>query len=173
MLRTALAAYNGRNIGPLEEILSEVPPSRRLLAELIDVATDDSNPTMQIGATWLLRKYLERGQSLDAALCRTLAGGLERIETRWARLHLCQTLASIAVPADCLDAFASFCRRGIASEHPFLRAWAHDAFHRLARQHPTLAPEAAVLLDAAEQDRAPSVRARVRAIRRERGTQRG
>ncbi len=49
----------------------------------------------------------------------------------------------------------------------FVRAWAYDAFYRLATQHPGYRPEVWRLLEQGMQEEAPSVKARIRQLLRE------
>ena len=55
-----LSGFDGKTLDELKSIKAVREPSSQLLGELVEITGgDDKN--MQIGATWLLRAYLEEG----------------------------------------------------------------------------------------------------------------
>ena len=164
-LETVIAAFEAEGVKGLQRALEDHAPSDTWLEELVRAITDER---ASVPATWMLRAYLERGADLSgqqtALLLRSLAG----VAQDDARLHLCQSVGSLDIPARNAEQLARFLRGGVAGEHKFTRAWATDAFHRLALQHPRYKREALKHVERALRDPAASVRARARHIDRER-----
>lgn len=164
-LHAALEAYDGKTVATLEAIHGGCVGSASLLDELIEITVDTESPAnVQAGATWLLRRYLQDGHAPTASGIERLAAGLAHIEHPWACLHLCQAMDPMAVPARHADAFATFLRRCLDMPSKFVRAWAYDGFFRLGQHHARFEPEALALLVKAQEEEAPSIRARVRKI---------
>ena len=162
-LRHRLSHVEGRDTGTLEAILADHPPDGARLDDLLELV-EEAEARVQEGATWLLRKYLERGVVLSPAQVRRLGVALDELPEGWARLHLCQAARFLDVPREAASRFAAFYRACWESPNTFLRAWAPDGFVRLAREHPGWLGEAEALLAEALGDPAASVRARARRI---------
>lgn len=118
------------------------------------------------GASWLLKTWLEAGGALEAELVSPLlaaAGG----SNRWAtRLHTLQLLPRLTLDASHRSLLEPWVRDSLQADNTFVRAWALDAFWELARVCPDLREEAGLRVDDAEVAEAPSVQARIRAIRK-------
>ena len=156
-----LADFDGKSIMSLKAIKSSFEVSTELLDELVEiVGTDDAN--LQIGATWMIRAYLEDGAQLESQQVERLSGLLAAMKDGFGRLHVCQCMHLIRVPDPLAESFADFFRTCLASKNTFLRAWAPSGFWRLADQHPRYEPEARALIEKALADPAASVRARAR-----------
>jgi len=156
-----LGHFDGKNVAVLQHLLSETPCTGEVLDDLLDaVAIDDAS--MQMAASWMLRQYLERGARLDPHRTRVLGEALPYVEAGFARLHLCQLMAHLQIPAEGAEAFAAFFRKSASHTNTFLRAWAPHGLHLLAQQHGEFADEARKMIEAALSDPAPSVRARAR-----------
>ena len=165
----ACSEYEQQGTRALERYCEDVTPSDALFDDLIDAVIADET---SVPATWLLRAILEAhegdGVELSSKHVARLCRGLERIERSDARLHVCQTVSLLSVPARNAEQMARFLRACSESDHKFVRAWAIDALQRLARQHARYRSEAAMALNAALEDPAASVRARARRIAAER-----
>ena len=158
-----LGEYDGKSTAVLEGIRAQVTPDEDLLLTLVDVLAHE-DPNMAAGASWLLRAWVASGVSLGTAGVEQLADELTEINGDWARLHICQTVRSLTVPADRAAEFGDFLESCRGSERPFLRAWATDGLHHLALQHPSCAEAAEQAIAQAHADPAASVRARARRI---------
>lgn len=157
-----LAQFDGKAAAVLQDIFrANHPPSGDVLDTLVDVVGDD-DAHMQTGASWLLRYYLADGFELTQAQVSRLASHLAGVHDGFGRLHLCQALRDLDVPSVDAEAFAEFIRDSAASRNTFLRAWAPDAFFRLALRHERYMDEARTMVVTALSDPAPSVRARAR-----------
>lgn len=159
-----LADYDGKAVATLEAIRVSRDPTPSILSESIGLADAPDDP-VSVGATWLLRAWLEEGATLDAAQISDFAARLEHVTAAWARLHACQCVRSLGSPdAESADRIATFLRDCRSSERPFLRAWATDGMHALSQCHPVFEAEADRMLADAFSDPAASVRARARRI---------
>ena len=158
-----LSRFDGKSIAELKSIKVAREHSSELLGELVDI-TGDEDENMQIGATWLLRAYLEEGARLSAGQLSRLVATLPVMSDGFARLHICQVMREIDVPPGHAEAFAGFFRACSESENTFLRAWATDGFWRLADQHPQYEAEARALIEKSLSDAKASGRARARKV---------
>lgn len=160
-LRHRLAAADPRRVEELEAIRGDHPGSPELLGELA-VLVGDPEERMRLGASWLLRAFLEDGVPFRGEDVRVLARALPAATDGFTRLHLCQAMRHIPVGAEELPGVLDFLRECWRSSNTFVRAWAPDALAQLARRHPELEGEAARMLEAALSDPRASVRARAR-----------
>lgn len=161
-LEESLRAYDGKSTAVLESILGAGAPDAAELREAVALC-GSAEPHVAAGASWLLRAWAEaEGVSVGAPLVRRLAVVLPQIEDHWARQHVCQALRSLRVPRPVAEEFAAFVRACVASERPFLRAWAVDGMVRLSAAHSDYRLEAEGMVAAALGDPKASVRARAR-----------
>ena len=151
------------SIAELRSITAAREHSSGLSGELGQITRDDDK-NMRIGATWLLRAYLEEGARLSAGQVSRLVDALPTMADGFARLHICQVMREIDVPPRHAEAFAGFFRACSQSENTFVRAWAPDGFWRLADQHARYEAEARALIEKSLSDAKASVRARARKI---------
>lgn len=167
-LRPRLYDYDGTHTEVLEALAIEltgsasgIPPE--VWNEVVELARDPEG-RIAAGATWLFRRWVEEGHVPTGRALERLSEHLGDVADKWARLHLVQALPSIDLPRELAPAWADFCRRGLAADAPFLRAWSVNAFVHLARIDPALASEARAALESALSDPKASVRARARKI---------
>ncbi|MEM9378565.1 MAG: hypothetical protein AAGB93_01355 [Planctomycetota bacterium] len=163
-MEDAVRAYERGGIEGLRALVDPAPDETWLDALVAACADARAN----VAATWLLRAHLEAGADLGRERTASLLRALDRVSDDDARLHLCQTVASLDVPARNAEQLARFLRAGLAGRHKLVRAWSVDGLHRLARQHARYRGEAQIALDGARRDSVASVRARARRIDAER-----
>ena len=162
-LSNDLRAYDGKAVTLLSE--AEVKHGARptYLAELVVLAASDEAHVSD-GATWLLKAGLEKGRGLKLKETKALIGSLEVITSWPAQLHICQMAHLLAVPQADAAAFAAWLGGLLGHKRPFLRAWSMSALVAVAGQHSAHAAQAEAALQAAREDPAASVRARVRNV---------
>ncbi len=158
-------AYSQDGVPALDEARARHAPSPELLDTLVEGC---SQPGRAVCSSWLLRAYLQGNAKLDAGQTARLLRRLDQVQDGDARLHLCQATAHLLIPRRNAPQLARFLDRCGAAGTKFLRAWAMDAYHRLALQHPDHRSEARQLLERGLSDPAASVRARARRIQAER-----
>ena len=161
-ITSAIERFDGKDPAPLRELASEM--TERYVPHLIDLA--DGEPKEQQAATWILKDWTDRGHTLDGQSASMLIRRASRFEHWEATLHVLQMLgAGMAVPAHHVDEAINILQANTVSERPFLRAWAYYGLAAVARQHPQHRELVAGVLDAAADDPAGSVRARLKRAR--------
>jgi len=163
-LTQALLEFDGKSTGALERFAAAHQPGARLIAALCSFAAGEDR-NVQAASTWLLKRYRVAGADLSPGRAEALLRLLLQ-ETSWlTRLHILQMMDTFVVPSPLatplIDALAS--QAGGAK--PFIRAWSAHGAAALADQHPAYRDRVLDLLAQAEQDGAPSVRARLRRTR--------
>ena len=111
-----LSRFDGKSIVELKSIKAAREHSPELVGELVDI-TGGEDKNMQIGASWLLRAYLEEGARLSEAQLSRLVDALPAVSAGFARLHICQVMREIEVPPGHAEAFAGFFRACSQSEN--------------------------------------------------------
>lgn len=164
-LARALFDFDGKRTDALEAFADSHRADASLVAECCDfAASDDSN--LQTAATWLLKRFAVTGAQLSARQSETLLGLLLR-ETSWLpRIHVLQMMDTLVVPKSLAEPLMRALNALSSDTNTFIRAWSVHGAATLADQHPTYRDNALELLVAAEQEEAPSVRARIRQTRR-------
>ncbi len=123
-------------------------------------------PAAQKGASWLLKAFLEDGSSLSTSQVKRLYARMPDLEHWETVLHFLQILPLLTVPLSNKDAVHTFLRQCLNSKNKFVRAWTYNGLHHLAQQHPEFAEEVDALLIKALENEAPSVKARIRNIKK-------
>lgn len=164
-LTQALLDFDGKSTEVLERFAADYQSDASLIAELCDFSAGDDRD-VQAAATWLLKRFGVTGAKLSTEQTDSLLRLLLQ-ETSWlSRIHVLQMMDTLFVPrslaADLMEALAA----QASGENTFIRAWSLHGAAVLADQHGDYRERAAGLLAQAEQDAAPSVRARLRRTRR-------
>jgi hypothetical protein len=164
-LRDELELFDGRHTDVLERILSGSRQTNSLIRNLV-LLVADKEPKIQTGATWLLRRLAENHVPFKTEHLIALFGSLSEL-THWIpKLHVCQMLPHVAIPTGSECSVVWFLERNLFDENKFLRAWSYNGFWELARQHPEHVDRAMEQIDCGETDKAASVKARIRKIRK-------
>ena len=164
-LTQALLDFSGKRTEALERFAAAHALDASLIAELCDfAAVGDHN--VQAAATWLLKRFGVNGTQLSPGQTESLLRLLLQ-ETSWlARLHVLQMMDTLVVPSALAPPLLAALEAQARGENTFIRAWSGHAAAALADQHCACRDRVLDLLAAAEQDAAPSVRARLRRTRR-------
>jgi hypothetical protein len=164
-IRDELEAYDGKHIDVLERILSRHRSTNSFVGSLVSLVADE-NQNLQTGATWLLKRLAENDFQFRRDHLVALFGSLSEL-THWiSKLHVCQMLQHVAIPDESARNVVWSLDRNLWDENRFLRAWSYNGFYELARQHKKYITRATEQLDRGEADKAASVKARIRNIRR-------
>lgn len=158
--------FDGRDPKPLEEIAKTLDDDD--LESVVDAITDD-DLRIQVGSTWILKRWIETGGTLSPHVAGQLVDSLATVRAPEAQLHLLQVLPRLALDPERVDAIFARAIDLTGSEHTFVRAWAYNALAFAATLDPTRRDEVEAQLDAAANDKA-SVRARIRNARQGRFT---
>jgi len=161
----SLRQFDGKRTVDLERLSDSLPRSDDSVARLLVVAEHDET-TVQVGATWILKRWLEEGVPHVERSAVHLVQLLTHA-THWqARLHLLQMLASLCVPVESLSVLVKELSGLLMDDNKFVRAWALSALANVADQNDALRQDVNSTIEDAENDEAASVRARVRQIQK-------
>ncbi len=131
-----------------------------LLNQLPDDEFENAN-------TWLLKRYLEKGNRLPANIEIRILDLLPHLSGWEAKLHLLQILPFITVPKSRSSTIRVILLALIRENNKFIRAWAYNGLYHLQTCHPEYKTEMITLLNKAYSSEAPSIKARIRNILRE------
>lgn len=162
-LAQELADYDGKHVETLQELLRAYEPKAAVMRQCIRLSTNE-RWQVALGATWLMYHWLKNGAALTKKLVAEQAELLPDVSNKWAQMHITRCVPLIEIHADQASAFAQFLERCCANQMPFLRAWGMDSLYRLALRHDECMPLARAAMEAAQEDPAASVRARLRRI---------
>jgi len=118
-------------------------------------------------ATWLIKHHLERKQAFSNLQVAHVFDQLGHLQNWEAKLHVLQILPHVTIPECYKDSVEDFIRGCLSEINKFVRAWAYNGFYELACQYPELQSEAEILFEAASEDEAASVKARVSNIQKQ------
>src|SRR3984893_3953700 len=164
-IRDELKQFDGKHTDVLEGILSRHRPTNSFIRALV-ILVADKEPKIQTAATWLLKRLAENEVQFKAEHLMALFGSLSEL-THWiSKLHVCQMLQYVAIPKDSDRTVALFLERNLRDENKYLRAWSYNGFYELARRHEKYIAYALEQLERGETDKAASVKARIRNIRK-------
>jgi hypothetical protein len=159
-----LLAWDGRDSLPLRDLADGLAVTPESVGQLVTLARR-SEPALPVGATWVLKRWLERGHAFDRRLSGRLAVLLDR-ELPWAAaLHVLQSLPRLDLTPDRWRDLEPALEAHRRSPRAIVRAWAYNGLALLADREPGLRRRVRALLDAALADEAPSVQARIRNVR--------
>ncbi len=158
--------FDGKTTGSLEAACRSAGKDFASFDRLLDLA-EGADTRLQIAATWAIRKLLELGAAMSGEQLKRFPG-TAAAQTAWeAQLHIAQSLQFLDDADPGAQGFAKTILPWCAAKRPFLRAWAIDAYCRLAQHDAELRETALELLAQGEQDPAASVRARMRNLRKD------
>lgn len=161
----ALAEFDGRHVGPLEEVAERCAGASGACDELL-IACHSDVEKLQVAASWVLKRLLEQAVELSEGQTRELLKLLGRVSVWEAELHLLQAMDYLRVPSRGAKIVFDTVENKLISNQKFVRAWAYSGVALIADQHPRFRDRAALLLAKSDADEAASVRARVRQIRK-------
>ena len=165
-LLRALQSFDGKHAEPLEQVAAGTPASKANIQKLLALGEHD-NPLVRAGATWVLKRWHDRGVDFTADTVSGMALLLAQ-ETEWgSQLHLLQMLSAVEIPKASGRGLRAATARLAIGENKFVRAWAVSALANLADQYPTHRKTSLAALTMAEADSAASVKARVRKVRKQ------
>jgi len=165
LIRDELKLFDGRHTDVVERILSRQRRTSSLIKDLVLLVADEEQK-IQTGATWLLKRLAENHVPFKTEHLIALFGSLSELTYWISKLHVCQMLQYVVIPKESERSITWFLERNLYDENKFLRAWSYDGFCQLARQHPEYIDYAMEQMERGDTDKAASVRARIRNIRK-------
>ena len=160
-LSEEIASLDGKSVAALQSTYERHSAEQDFVATILAHFADVE---LQRAATWLLKKHLEVGNSLSAAGCRAVFGGLS-VQEHWeSKLHILQCLPCLDIPEDESVGLEMFLDACLESDNKFVRAWAYNGFNELSLRFPRYRKKVDGMLARASESEAASVRARIRNI---------
>jgi|RhiMetdeSRZDD1v2_1073273.scaffolds.fasta_scaffold215840_2 hypothetical protein len=164
-IREELESFDGKHTDVLDRILSKHRRTNSLIESLVLLMADQQS-SVQTGATWLLKVLAENDAEFKSKHLIAIFGSLSEL-THWlSKLHICQMLQYVSIPRESERSVVWFLERNLYDENKFLRAWAYNGFYELARQRNEYFDYAIEQLEHGETDKAASVKARIRNVRK-------
>ena len=164
-LRDAIARWDGTSVATIGSVFERYGDKPRFASSLVKLLGDAA---CELGATWLLKKHLESGGRLSGKTTSQLWTTAGAFKEWGSKLHVLQSMVHLTVPERDKKCVEALLRECLNDKNKFVRAWAYSGFYELAAAHPEYRDEAGVLLMAGLEEEAPSVRARIRRLMKER-----
>lgn len=118
----------------------------------------------QKAASWLLKQYLQSGQTLSEELSSRLFDSFSLLIHWKSKLAILQCFEYLTFTDSHKPTVEYFLRQCLMDENTFIRAWAYHGFYELASHYPEYQEEAKRFLELAQKDEPASVKARIRNI---------
>lgn len=164
-LRKRLEAFDGLHTDTLEAIAATLTGDPQTINALCHLALSDERK-LQSASTWLLKRLSESGIRPSQAQSEALLSLLLR-QSHWeAQLHVLQMIDALTLSEDDLPAVWTRLIDLTSEAKKMIRAWSYHGIAILADQHWEYRAEAMELLERGAADEAPSVRARIRRLRK-------
>ena len=161
--RQRLASWDGKSAKELEAFYACYGGEGYFATTILTFSTEPT--AAQPAATWLLKRHLESGATLSAEEALELYESVAHFRTSWpVTLHLLQSIPFVPVPASCAAELVDVLVACCAQPEKMVRAWAYNGLYLVGLQHPAYQRQVTSHLARAQQDDAPSVRARIRKL---------
>lgn len=160
-LRSALESFDGKTTSTLEAIADRASREGDTILQLCEI-TVDSEPRIQVGATWLLKRFAEEGLDFSTAQAAEVLELLEGVRQWEASLHVLQLLPFLEIPQARAAVLSSRLTELVSHENKFVRAWAYNGLVVLADQHQVFREEVTKQIRGVASTEAASVKARIR-----------
>lgn len=160
-----LETFDGKHVEPFQEAAAQLAPETATLERLCNEINGRSD-AVEIGATWLLKHFLENGVSANEKVANQLIANLATVRNTDAQLHLLQSLPYLSIPPQAEELLYQTLQTHIKASHKFVRAWAYNGLGIIAKQNPHYQPAITALFDAAAKTESASVKVRIRKARK-------
>lgn len=158
-LEAEIVEWDGRSKSGIEAIYRKWLDQPNFLDHLVKLIQSE---TMQVGATWLLKRGIESGAFDGESIADDVLGSLDRLSMTDAKLHVLQVMHRLPIPAMEKRNVERFLRDCLDASNKFVSTWAYSGFHALADRYPEYRDEVSELLKAGLRDGPASTRARIR-----------
>ena len=155
ILQQAIANWDGKSVDEICDIYKRYLNQQDFSGNLVLFI---GQPTTEKGASWLLKHHLENQGDVPAD---EVYKRLSKLRKWQSKLHILQCIPYLPIAADDRQNVQVFLRSCLTERNKFVRAWAYNGFHQLARQYEEYREETEQFLRMAMSDEAPSVQARV------------
>ncbi|MBV1879589.1 MAG: hypothetical protein KUG79_18245 [Pseudomonadales bacterium] len=162
-LEQALAAWDGKSADDIQAIYQSYREQADFTTSIVKLTKTES---YQKGSTWLIKAWLEDGNILEATQIKIIYHRLDTLEHWQAKLHILQSMPFMPIKNADKKHVDKFLKVTLIDTNKFVRAWSYNGFYELAKQHPEYTREAKQFFDMAMRDESPSVKARIRNIKK-------
>lgn len=160
-IKQALVVWDGKSADDIRAIYESFFEKADFADSIVNLTKSE---LYQKGATWLLKTWLEDGNSLEANHTKEIYHSLDKFCHWEAKLHILQSLPFMSIENADKKYVEHFLRVTLIDVNKFVRAWSYNGFYELAKQHPEYVSEAKQFFEMAMRDEAPSIKARIRNI---------
>jgi len=160
-VKTEIEQWDGKSANDISVIYERYCHDSLFISEIIALV---GSITLQKGATWLLKRYLENENKIADGEILKIYENLRVIEQWESKLHILQCLPFIPITKQEKRKVEVFLRNCLVDSNKFVRAWAYNGFYELAVQYPEYEKETKQFFEMAMRDEAPSVKSRIRNI---------
>ena len=156
-----IAAWDGKSAADIRSLYDSHASETTFADTVIALSFTQAS---QIGATWLLKTWLEGGNALEQGQVSTIYASLDQLKYWEAKLHVLQSIPFMPITEVQSNNVYSFLRLTLTDHNKFVRAWSYNGFYGLSHQHSRYLNETKQYFEMAMRDEAPSVKARIRNI---------
>ena len=158
-LQKMLAEWDGQAVEPIESVYQQYRELPDFAEQLLTMAAQVNTA---VGATWLLKAYLQDGGECDADECYLLGPGFSDWQ---ARLHLLQSMERLPISEARRQSVEYWLRYCVMDDNKMVRAWAYNGLYLLQKQFPQYTDEVKDLIERGQDDDSKAVQARIRQIK--------
>lgn len=162
-LEDKLVEWDGKSAEFLRDVYERSVDGDHFLDDLFPLLNETK---FQSAATWLLKRHLDEGHSISGTQKAALFRSLKTLDDWESKLHALQCLPHLSITRGQAKRMAVFLRDCLQEKNKFVRAWAYGGFHVLSEQHEDYREEATERIAWAIEHESPSIRARIRQVRR-------
>lgn len=164
-LEQHLLKFDGRAVTLLSETQTACRGVPGYLGDLA-VLSFDPRANVSVAATWIIKAELDNGAKLPPDAMEYIVASLGKIRSWQAVLHLCQSVERLNLTSEQAERFIAWAKFYENHSRPFVRAWSLHARAILGQAFSEYAQEVGLALQTADVDKAASVRARARQLRK-------
>ena len=161
-LSKALANWEGTHTQYLKDLYQKHVSQSNFFADLVQISL--KHPTLQPGATWLIKHHFDQGRKVEQAALSPLLSNPIELKAWEAQLHLLQILPHLPLTVEFFPPLESFVRSCLSHTNKFVRAWAYQGMYELSNLVPELKPELITRCQQALEEESASVKVRVRKV---------
>ena len=160
-IKQEIAAWDGKSAADIKLIYEAHNADSNFVDNIVALSFTQA---YEKGATWLLKAWLEAGNTLEQSQIAKIYGSLQQLQHWEAKLHVLQSIPFMPIAAAESNKVYNFLRLTLSDQNKFVRAWSYNGFYELSTQHSRYLDETKQYFEMALRDEAPSVKARIRNI---------
>ena len=154
-----IAKWDGKSAGYIKAVYASHKEDNHFPIKILSML---EHAPLELGATWLLKAWLESGNRLDSKQVKKVYRSLSNFEHWGARLHVLQSMPFMPIGRPECEKVYNFLKNNLSDTNKFVRAWTYNGFYELARQYPEYVDKTKKYFELAMKDEAASVKARIR-----------